>query len=529
MVVETTIALILIFGTLVLFHELGHFLAAKLSGIRVEEFGFGWGPRLVTLFRRSGTEYTVHLLPLGGFVKLAGMEPGQEDIKDGFQAQPVRTRALVVAAGPLMSFLLAVIAMIFVGVYWGFPNLNLPENRVGQVYPKTEAQRIGLRAGDRIIRIDNLVIRRGRDMTDYIHDRPGRKLRLVIQRDGRRLVKEATPQWVVTYLGATWSFMLAERAQVESVQDGSEAKRRGIQVEDILLSLNGRPVYGGRAMVEAINEAGPRATNLVLIREGRRLSLTVKPDIQWITFAGVKWSFPGAFVEAGTDGHSIDPTSPAGRAGLEPGDRLLNVAGIRVTSGEQLLKLLDTKAAEGRRIRLIVSKAETSDRVSLWVSPQELRSIRSGYCDAVGLLGFMPAPTLEKAGFGESILRGLKEFWGRTVYLARVLTSKRVAQDVGGPVMIAKVTASSVRLGAYYVVDMAAMLSLSLAFINLVPIPVLDGGLLVMLLVEAIRRKRLSPEQVQAFTLAGFTTIIILIVLVVYLDVFRIIQGLVPQ
>ncbi len=529
MFVETTIALILIFGTLVLFHELGHFLAAKISGIRVEEFGFGWGPRLVTLFRRNGTEYTVHLLPLGGFVKLAGMEPGQVDVEDGFQAQPVRTRAFVVASGPLMSLLLAVVAMVFVGVYWGFPNLNLPENRVGQVYPRTEAQRIGLRAGDRIVRIDNMAIHRGRDMTDYIHDRPGRKLKIVIERDGTRLVKEATPQWVVTYLGATWSFMLSERARVESVRDGGEAENRGIQVDDVLLSLNGRAIYGGRAMVETISERGPRTTDMILIREGRQLQLTVNPDVQWVAFAGVKWSFPGGFVQTGADGHEIDPASVAGRAGLESGDRLISIDGRKISDGEQVLKLLRAKSRAGQRIRLLVSKLGTSNLISLSISPEDCKSVRFGYCDAIGLLGFMPAPTLEKAGSGESIARGLKEFGQRAAYLLRVLTSKRIAQDVGGPVMIAKVTASSVRLGAYYVVDMAAMLSLSLAFINLIPIPVLDGGLLVMLLVEAIRRKRLSPEQVQAFTLAGFMTIVVLIVLIIYLDVFRIAQGLVPQ
>jgi regulator of sigma E protease len=528
-VIETTIALVLIFGSLVFFHELGHFVAAKLVGIRVEEFGFGWGPRLFRLFRRRGTDYTVHLLPLGGFVKLAGMEPGQEDVPDGFQAQPVSKRALVVVAGPVMSFLLAVLAMIFVGVYWGFPNYNAPENRVGQVYPKTEARRIGLRAGDRIIRIDNIVVRKGKEMTDYIHARPGQKIKLVIKRDGKQFVKEAIPQWVVTYLGATWSFMLCERAQVESVRDGSEAKRRGIQAEDVLLSIDGRAIYGGKSMVDAIKERGSRATVLTLMRSGRQLKVSVTPDLQWVTFAGAKWSFPGAFVQSGAKNSEISPSSPVGRAGLEPGDRILSVNGTRLNTGERLLEILRQSSERNTVIKLVVSKGKKSDRVTIKLSPADFGPVRFGYHDAIGLLGFVPAPALEKAGFAESVSRGLSEFGERTMYLLRVLTSKRVAQDVGGPVMIAKVTASSVRLGAYYVVDMAAMLSLSLAFINLIPIPILDGGLLAMLLVEAIRRKRLSPQQVQAITLAGFTTVVILIVLIVYLDVFRIVQGLVPE
>lgn len=530
MVVETVVALILVFGTLVLFHELGHFIAARLVGIRVEEFAFGWGPRLLRLLRHNGTEYTIHIFPLGGFVKLAGMEPGQEDVVDGFQAQPVWKRAVVVFAGPLMSLVLAVVAIIFVGVYWGFPNLDSPENRVGQVYPQTEARRIGLQAGDRIVRIDNLTIKHGKQMTQYIHDRPGRKVRLYIERDGKQIVKEATPQWVVSYLGATWSFMLRDRAQVESVADGSEARRCGIEVEDVLLAINNRAIHGGQSMIDAVERAGTRRVNLLLMRNGRRTIVEAKPDIQWVTFAGAKWVFPGGVVEGGEDGVDISPDSTVGRAGVRRGDRILSIDGTRVKTGEEFLQAIHEAVRKKRKtVRVLVEQEDTTNPVVIFPTTRECISVRHGYFDALGLLGFMPAPSLEKAGFGESVVRGFREFGERTVYLLRVLTSKRVAQDVGGPVMIAKVTASSVRLGVYYVVDMAAMLSLSLAVINLVPIPVLDGGHLLILLIEAVRRKRLSPQHVQAIMLAGFTTIVILIILVVYLDVFRIVQGLVPQ
>ncbi|MGQ9581599.1 MAG: site-2 protease family protein [Armatimonadota bacterium] len=529
MVVETVVALILVFGTLVLFHELGHFAAAKLVGIRVEEFAFGWGPRLFRFLCLHGTDYTIHVFPLGGFVKLAGMEPGQEYVADGFQAQPVWKRAVVVFAGPLMSFVLAVVVIIFVGVYWGFPDLDSPENRVGQVYPQTEARRIGLQAGDRIVRIDNLTIRHGKQMTQYIHDRPGQRVRLYIERDGRKIIKEATPQWVVSYLGATWSFMLRDRAQVEGVADRSEARRCGIEVEDVLLAINDQAIHGGQSMIDAIESIGFQKVRLLLMRNGRRTVVEAKPDIQWVAFAGAKWVFPGGVVEGGEDGVDISPSSTAGRAGVRRGDKILSIDSTRVRTGEEFLRAIRGAVQRKKTVRVIVKREGAANPVVVFPTARECVSVRHGYFDALGLLGFMPAPSLEKAGFGESVVRGFREFGERTVYLFRVLTSKRVAQDVGGPVMIAKVTASSVRLGVYYVVDMAAMLSLSLAVVNLVPIPVLDGGHLLILLIEAVRRKRLSPQHVQAIMLAGFTTIVILIILIVYLDVFRIVQGLVPK
>ncbi len=525
--VETTIVLVLIFGVLVTFHELGHFVVAKLGGIRVEEFAFGFGPRLITLFKRRGTDYTLHLLPIGGFVKLTGMEPGQEDIPDGFQAQAIWKRALVVLAGPGMSFVLAVAALVFVGVYWGFPNLSLPENRVGQVKPKTEAARIDLRAGDRILEIDGIKIGQGRDMTHYIHDRPGRQITLLVERRGSKLMKVGTPQWTISYLGATWSFMRQNRAVVEGVAQRCAAKKAGIQPDDVLVSIDGRGIFGGLAMVDAIKSNGTREVTLELMRGGKRVAVKARPDVRWVSLAGVKWEFPGGV--AGSLNGDIRQDSTAGKAGVRPSDWIVSVGGSKVETGEQLLNALRTGWQQDRLPAIRVTREELGAPIEVKPTAEDYATVRTGYYDAVGLLGFLPAPTLEKVGFAESLDRGVKEFLQRAVYLLGILTSKRIAKDVGGPVMIAKATAWSVALGPYYVVDMVGMLSLSLAFINLIPIPILDGGHVVILIIEAIRRKRLSPQQAQAVTLAGLTTIILLAVLILYLDIFRIMQGLVPQ
>ncbi|MGC8862294.1 MAG: RIP metalloprotease RseP [Armatimonadota bacterium] len=527
MIVETAIALILIFGVLVLCHELGHFATAKLVGIRVEELAFGFGPRLLTLFRRNETDYTIRLVPAGGFVRLAGMEPGQEDVPDGFQAQPISRRMLVVFAGPLMSFLLAVVAFLFVGVYWGFPDLSLPEARVGQVNPKTEAARIGLRAGDRILQIDGDEIKRGRQMIDYIHRRPGRKVRLLVERRGSRFVKVGTPQWNVMYLGATWSFMLRERALVENLGEHSAARRAGIMPNDVLLSIDGRRILSGPDMVRAVRAKANQEVALELLRAGKHVTVKAKPDIQWVSLAGARWGFPGGVAESG-DG-AIRSTTTAGRAGVRQGDWIHSINGVEIKTGEQMLDIIRSSRSKGRSPEIAVKREGLEEPIRFRPTPEDIAAMRFGYYDTVGLLGFLPAPTLVRAGFGESVARGLREFGQRVAYLVRVLTSKQIASDVGGPVMIARATASSVALGPYYVVDMAGMLSLSLAFINLIPIPILDGGLIAILIIEAIRRKRLTPQQAQAVALVGFTTVLLLAVLIVYLDIFRITEGLVPQ
>src|SRR5713101_986395 len=136
-------------GILIFVHEMGHFLAAKAVGVTVEEFAWGFGPRLVTLLKRSGTEYTVRALPLGGFVSMVGMQPEDVSVPNGLMSKPAWARALVFVAGPLMNVILALLVLCSMGMITGAPAAR--STQVLQVVPKTddghvtEAARIGLR------------------------------------------------------------------------------------------------------------------------------------------------------------------------------------------------------------------------------------------------------------------------------------------------------------------------------------------------------------------------------------------------
>jgi len=528
LVLETAIALVFIFAVLVMFHELGHFIAARAVGIRVEEFALGFGPKLIRLFKRGDTEYTIHPVPLGGFVKLAGMEPGEEDIPDGFQAQTRWKRALVIFAGPFASFVLAVVVFLFVGVYFGFPDLTKPANRVGMVNPETEAARIGLRAGDWVIRIDGTRITNGRQMTNIIHASPGKNIRLVIKRDDRNIVKVGTAQWMISYLGASWSFMLTNHAKVESVFGNSPAKRAGIQPEDELVSINGRRIIGGREMVEAIEAARDMEVTIKLMRDGKPVIVKAKPNIEWVRFAGVKWGFPGAIAQEDV-------------SKIRRGDKLISVNGRIIKSGLDLASISQSlgygnavKKTPDSKLRYIELKLRRTDKFkaakTVTVRVKDSHSkVEIGYYDAIGLLGFLPEPTLVRAGIGESVARGLSDTGQKALLLIRVLTSKEIKESVGGPLMIASVTKSAVALGPYWILSTLAGLSLSLAFINLIPIPILDGGHLMIIAVEAVRRKRITKEQMQVVQAIGLAMIALLFVFVMLADIAKFAGGKVPQ
>src|SRR5207244_3810497 len=130
-------------GILVFVHEMGHFLAAKSVGVTVEEFAFGFGPKLVTFLRRSGTDYTVRALPLGGFVSMIGMQPEDVAVPNGLMSKPAWARAWVFIAGPLMNVILALLVFCSMGIF-----TVAPVKRNGEIVRSTQVYKVHLPTGD---------------------------------------------------------------------------------------------------------------------------------------------------------------------------------------------------------------------------------------------------------------------------------------------------------------------------------------------------------------------------------------------
>lgn len=510
--IESWVAFGLILGVLVFFHEWGHFIAAKLSGIRVEEFAFGFGPRLVRLLKRGDTEYTIHAVPLGGFVKLAGMEPGEEDIPDGLQAQSAGKRAAVFFAGPFFSFILAVLVFQFIGIYWGFQDESKTLNKVLMVNPHTVASRIGLRAGDTIIEIDGKKITNGTEMVDAIHSSPGKQVTLFVERNGSLSVRTAVPRWSIVYLDTSWSFMDGDRAIAGRVDPTSSAQKAGIQADDELVSINGKPILDGAVMEKAIRTNGTGTVTMQLLRKKQAVTVRAKPTEQWVDFAGAKWYFPGAVA------YKLDKQNK----NIKIGDQLLSINGKKIKTGEQIMSAAQGKA----KVDVEIERGQNPKHVRLSVAPGR---VDSSVYEAIGLLGFTPQFAFIKMGFVKSIEAG----WAQTTSLVKMifasLSPSKIGKNVGGPILIAKQTSMTVALGPYYVVQLAGMLSMSLAVINLFPIPLFDGGHLALLGVEAIRKRRLTKEQMGWFQMVGFAIIILLIVTVFYSDISKLLSGQIPQ
>ncbi len=195
---------VIVFGLLVLFHELGHFALAKITGVQVYEFSIGFGPRLAG-FRRGETVYNLRAVPLGGFVRMAGMDP-EEDLREqaglaqeinntgtekSFMHKSVPKRMAIIAAGPLMNFVLAVLLFSLSFLIFGLPT---NKNVVGKVIKGKPAAQVGIKPGDVITRINNTPTKTWLDITDIIHKNPNKKIEIEVKRGQETKVFQVVPE-----------------------------------------------------------------------------------------------------------------------------------------------------------------------------------------------------------------------------------------------------------------------------------------------------------------------------------------------
>ncbi len=188
------IGIVVVLGVLIFFHELGHFLCAKAFGVGVEKFSLGFGPKFVS--KTVGrTEYCISAIPLGGFVKMVGEQPDEEidpqDVALSFTHKPVGQRMLIVAAGPLFNFFLAILIFFFV---FGISGLMVLQPVIGEVKTDSPAQTAGIQPGDRIVRIGDEPIENWSEMASVISGSSGRALKVLAQRGSDRIDMRIVPE-----------------------------------------------------------------------------------------------------------------------------------------------------------------------------------------------------------------------------------------------------------------------------------------------------------------------------------------------
>ncbi|MBS3971296.1 MAG: RIP metalloprotease RseP [Clostridia bacterium] len=187
---NTAVLAILIFGVLILVHELGHFIVAKATGIRVEEFAIGMGPKIFGV-KYGETDYSLRALPIGGYNKMSGMEPGTEDDERGFNSKSVFQRMMVIIAGSLMNFLLAIVLFVLVFSFIGVPANS---NVIGDTIEGFPAEQAGLKKGDQLTAINGQPVNNWLELTQIIQKNPEQNLTITVQRENTILQIDVVPK-----------------------------------------------------------------------------------------------------------------------------------------------------------------------------------------------------------------------------------------------------------------------------------------------------------------------------------------------
>lgn len=220
----TVILVLIVFLILIFPHELGHFLSAKLSGMRVEKFSIGFGPR-VWGTKRKGTEYLISLFPVGGYVKIAGMAPGEQDVEGGFYSKPLGKKLAVIMSGSGMNFLISLLLFSLIFMI-GFQVADLESSIVGEVIEGSPAQEAGIKSGDRIISINGHKIDNWQQIAGFVQGKGEEEIQILILRDKTRLVYKLKPKYYPQYdrelIGISPSSKLVQYGPLTSIRVGAQ-------------------------------------------------------------------------------------------------------------------------------------------------------------------------------------------------------------------------------------------------------------------------------------------------------------------
>lgn len=525
-------------GVLVTVHEAGHFFAAKWAGVKVLKFSIGFGPKLFS-FRRGETEYQIAMLPLGGFVAMAGHHPGEEvaeeDAGRTFLGAVWWKRVIILLAGPMANLIFPIIALFF--VYLGDSTEFTP--RVGAVEPGSPAATAGLRPGDLILSIDGVPIRTFTELSKIAGASADKELALVVDRAGKHEPIKVTPSSVET-LGmieisrkGRIGISLAEQAAVLGVPAGSAVEAAGLKTFDRVIQLNDEPVRTARELEVALDKATGTAKLTVVrfsaLQDGLVLPDTVSAEVPLGEGAGLAriGAEPGdAYV------WEVRPNTPAAALGIKVGDRFTAVSGQQVHS----VGAVEDRMALARKRQVEIEWRSAGEKHTATVGPFVPEG-NAKYCMAPTDFGVrFGAPGLPMAPiagdtvtlhFGpvEALQASLKKLPEGIMLIGRILaklpTGEVPLESMGGPVQIFQVASQTAEAGMGAFLSAMAIVSVNLALVNLLPIPILDGFGILTALWEAIRRRPVPMRAREIATYFGFAVLALLMVVAFRNDIAR--------
>lgn len=423
-----------ILAFLILVHELGHFLAARRAGMRVEEFGIGLPPRLWGK-QRGDTLWSINAIPFGGFVRVLG-EDGKNSEGESMQSKSARQRALFITAGSMMNFLTAfVLIALLIGIHGQASATAV----IAEVVPDSPAATAGWQAGDQFVEVGGNRVNGAAEVIDRANAHLGEEVTVVISRDGQQITTQITPRANPPEGQGPTGIRIVNTfdspLRFADVEPGSAVEVAGIQAGDEIVSIGGMAIPNIVAYDRAITENAGSSTVFEVQRAGEPLSIPVE-------------------IPAGAD--------------PDPG--------------------------------AILAQDVVFERVGIvQLVPESVRYFFS---------------TLQRMGEG----------------LIMLITGEVSVRDMAGPIGMGQLTSEVLTESQtptwVTLTNITILLSLNLAVLNLLPLPALDGGRLVFVILEVLRRgKRIAPEKEGMVHFIGLVLLLGLMFAIAFVDIDRIVSG----
>src|SRR5688572_11646283 len=423
--VRNLFSFILVLGFLIFAHEAGHFMLAKLFRVRVLVFSFGFGKRLFG-FKHGDTDYRVSLMPLGGYVRMAGDTPEDNVVgsPDEFLSKPKWQRFLILVAGPAMNILIAIAFVAGLAMVGTEQLITKPV--ISEVEAGKPAAKAGLLAGDRIVSVKGEPVNDFDDLRLIVSMNAGTPLEVVYVRNGAARKTTMTP----------------ERDESDFGPVGRAGIRSGLE-----------PVIG-----------------------------------------------------------RVTPDSPAAAAGIRAGDRIVSANGKPVAALEDFAKVSDD--TKTKPVAVVVDRGGQQVPMTLAPTTDEKLGV---------LRGVVPPTRMFKLSLIPALQHSVAENWKMLKYamsaLSRIFRREGSMKELSGPINIARISGEMFSRGWVYVIGLMAMISLQLGVMNLLPVPVLDGGHIMILLIEGVARRDLSLRVKERIQQVGFAALAALMIVVLYNDV----------
>ncbi len=432
-----TVVVIIVLGVMVFVHEAGHFLAAKGFGVRVLTFSLGFGKRLFG-FERGGTDYRVSILPLGGYVKMAGDdptavltgEPGE------FLGCPRWQRFVIILMGPMMNFVLAV--LVLAGLYMFHFQKPAYEDQpvvIGAVDPGSAAAEAGLQAGDRVVQFDSIRNPKWNDIKFKVLTGAEHPIPLTVDRGDETLHISLTPHTEGKDGAGVAGWYPDVPLVVDKVESGQPASEAGLKPGDKILGLDGKPIYYWALIVQDLRDGKGKPVDLTVERDGKEFQAHMTPA--YTDVMGLKtWRI-----------------------------------GVTIRQTEYVIRKLP------------------------------------------------PGTALEYA-----VMANYRSVLQTFDVLGKIVTRRMSTKSLAGPIGIAQISGEAYRRGIPDLLLFVSFISLQLGIVNLLPIPVMDGGHIFMLAIEGLMRRDLSLAVKERVIQVGVVLIVLLFVFVMYNDIMKTIR-----